>query len=423
MSINVLLVGSGGREHALAWKIAQSPRLSKLYIAPGNGGTRLVGENVAIHQLEIETLADFAEQKEIDLTVCSMDDPLALGIVDLFQERGLRIWGPRKSAAKIESSKAFAKSLMKRAKIPTADFEIFTNFDSALSYVHAHAVPIVIKASGLALGKGVYVCKTEEEARSALTEIFIERVHKDAGNEVVVEHFLDGPEISIHALSDGTNYSLFPPSQDNKRIGEGNTGKNTGGMGAIAPIPLEAHVMRDIESTIVAPALSAMREGGDPYVGLLYPGLILSSAGPKVLEFNARFGDPEAQVYMRLLKSDILDLFDACIDGKIGSTKIEWNSGYAVNIWLVSKGYPDSYDRGFSISGIETAERRNGIVVFHGGTTFDGGIKTSGGRVLGVSALKPTLQEALDLAYVACDDIRYENKYFRRDIGRQWLKS
>ena len=420
--MNVLLVGGGGREHALAWKIAQSPRLAKLYIAPGNGGTRLVGENVAIGAIEIEKLADFALEKRIDLTVCSMDDPLAAGIVDFFQARGLRVWGPSKSAARIESSKAFAKNLMRRAGIPTAEFETFGDAESARAYAQKKGLPIVIKARGLALGKGVYVCKSREEAENALDELMTRRVHGDAGNEVVIESYLDGPEISVHALSDGTNYAMFPPSQDHKTVGEGNTGKNTGGMGTIAPLPsVREEIMSDIERQIVAAAITAMRSDGNPYVGLLYPGLKLTTSGPKVLEFNARFGDPETQVYMRLLKTDILDLFDACIDGTLKGETLEWNSGYAANIVLASGGYPDAYEKGFPIEGIEAAERISGVVVFHAGTAFGNALMTSGGRVLGVSAVGSTLTEALESAYKAADLIQFEKKYFRRDIGSSAL--
>lgn len=422
--LSVLLVGSGGREHALAWKIAQSPRLKKFYIAPGNGGTRLVGENVPIGAMEFEKLAAFALEKSIDLTVCSMDDPLAVGIVDFFQNKGLRIWGARAAAARLESSKAFAKDVMKRAGIPTAEFGAFSDYEAARSYIHEKGVPIVIKASGLALGKGVYVCHSAEEAEIALKELMVKRVHKDAGNEVVIEAFLDGPEISIHALSDSTHYKIFPPSQDHKTIGENDIGKNTGGMGTIAPLSsLQADILEEIEKEVVAPAINMMRADGNPYVGLLYPGLKLTSAGPKVLEFNARFGDPEAQVYMRLLQSDILDLFDACIDGTLDKQKLEWGEGFAANIVLASGGYPDAYEKGFPIRGIEEAEKIDGVVVFHGGTVFEKELRTAGGRVLGISAVGTTLKDALARAYEAAGVIDFEKKYFRRDIGAKALEA
>ena len=416
--IDVLLVGSGGREHALAWKLRSSKRLGKLYIAPGNGGTRLVGENVPIGVMEFEKLADFATENKVELTIVGPDDPLAGGITDVFKTRGLRVWGPSKVAAQIEASKAFSKRLMSEAGIPTAEFEVFSNYAQALDYARAKAPPIVVKASGLALGKGVYVCQTLSEAETALHTIMVDRAFKDAGDEVVIEKFLDGPEISIHALSDGTTYKLFPPTQDHKRALEGDEGKNTGGMGVIGPLPfVNEEQMVAIESSVVRPTLEALKKKGIEYTGILYPGLKLSSSGTKVLEFNARFGDPECQVYMRLLKSDILDLFESCVDGNLTSQTIEWNSGFAVNIVLASGGYPGAYEKGFPISGIEEAEKLPDVVVFHAGTSFDGELKTSGGRVLGVSAVGATLQDALDRAYEAADKIHFEGKYYRRDIG------
>ena len=419
--IDVLLVGSGGREHALAWKLRSSKRLGKLYIAPGNGGTRLVGENVPIGVMEFEKLADFATENKVELTIVGPDDPLAGGITDVFKTRGLRVWGPSKVAAQIEASKAFSKRLMSEAGIPTAEFEVFSNYAQALDYARAKAPPIVMKASGLALGKGVYVCQTLSEAETALHTIMVDRAFKDAGDEVVIEKFLDGPEISIHALSDGTTYKLFPPTQDHKRALEGDEGKNTGGMGVIGPLPfVNEEQMVAIESSVVRPTLEALKKKGIEYTGILYPGLKLSSSGTKVLEFNARFGDPECQVYMRLLKSDILDLFESCVDGNLTSQTIEWNSGFAVNIVLASGGYPDAYEKGFPISGIEEAEKDPDIVVFHAGTMFDlvgRTLVTAGGRVLGISAVGDTLKNALDRAYEAADKIHFEGKYYRRDIG------
>jgi len=419
--IDVLLVGSGGREHALAWKLRSSKRLGKLYIAPGNGGTRLVGENVPIGVMEFEKLADFATENKVELTIVGPDDPLAGGITDVFKTRGLRVWGPSKVAAQIEASKAFSKRLMSEAGIPTAEFEVFSNYAQALDYARAKAPPIVVKASGLALGKGVYVCQTLSEAETALHTIMVDRAFKDAGDEVVIEKFLDGPEISIHALSDGTTYKLFPPTQDHKRALEGDEGKNTGGMGVIGPLPfVNEEQMVAIESSVVRPTLEALKKKGIEYTGILYPGLKLSSSGTKVLEFNARFGDPECQVYMRLLKSDILDLFESCVDGNLTSQTIEWNSGFAVNIVLASGGYPDAYEKGFPISGIEEAEKDPDIVVFHAGTMFDlvgRTLVTAGGRVLGISAVGDTLKNALDRAYEAADKIHFEGKYYRRDIG------
>jgi phosphoribosylamine--glycine ligase len=307
---------------------------------------------------------------------------------------------------------------MRDASIPTADFAVFTNHDEALRYVHDHGVPIVVKASGLALGKGVAVCRTLREAEIALKEIMLDRVFKDSGTEVVIEEFLDGPEISIHALSDGKTYLLFPPTQDHKRALDNDEGKNTGGMGVIGPVPFVSdEQMLDIETRIVKPTFEALRKKGIEFSGMLYPGLKMAPEDIKVLEYNTRFGDPECQVYMRLLKTDILDVFEACVDGKLAETPLEWNSGFAVNIVLASGGYPDKYKKGLPITGIEEAEKVPDVVVFHAGTTFDEELKTSGGRVLGVSAVAPTLKEALDAAYKAAEKIEFEGKYYRRDIG------
>ena len=422
MAVDVLLVGSGGREHALAWKLAQSQRIGKLYIAPGNGGTRLLGENVPIGVMEFEKLAQFAGEKKISLTVVGPDDAFVGGIVDVFQARGLRIWGPTKAAAQIEGSKAFSKQLMRDSSIPTADFAVFTNHDEAIRYVREHGVPIVVKASGLALGKGVAICRTFDEAEVALKEIMLDRVFKDSGTQVVIEKYLEGQEVSIHAISDGKTYKMFPASQDHKTIGEGDTGKNTGGMGTIAPVPwLHESVLQDIEQRVVQSTLEALRNRGATFAGVLFPGLKMAPEGPMVLEYNARFGDPECQVYMRLLKTDILDVLEACVDGRLSDQSIEWVSGFAVNIVIASGGYPEAYKKGFPIAGIEEAEKISDVVVFHAGTTFDGTLKTSGGRVLGVSAVGATLKEALDRAYEAADKIKFEGKYYRRDIGAKAL--
>ena len=423
--MDVLLVGGGGREHALAWKLAQSPRIGTLYIAAGNGGTRLVGENVPIGVMQFDELADFAKERKISLTICSMDDPLVGGIVDFFQSQGLRIWGPTKAAAQIEGSKAFSKQLMREAGIPTADFKVCIDYEEARTYVLEKGVPIVIKASGLALGKGVYVCHTLEEAEKALKEVMVDRILNEAGKQVVIEQYLEGQEVSIHAISDGKTHKMFPTSQDHKTIGEGDTGKNTGGVGTIAPVPwVSRETLLDIELRVVEPTLAALKKRGATFRGILYPGLKMSPGEPKVLEFNARFGDPEAQVYMRLTKTDILDLFEACVDGNLAKMEIEWNSGFAANIVMCSGGYPDEYKKGLPITGIEEAEKVSGVVVFHGGTMFDfvsRTLVTSGGRVLGVSAVGATLKEALDKAYEAADKIQFEGKYYRRDIGAKAL--
>lgn len=429
MATDVLVVGNYTREHALAWKLKQSKGIRRLYIAPGNPGTAKVGENVPIDMMDFEKLADFAEEKDIGLTVVGMDDPLGGGIVDVFRARGLRIFGPTKAAAQIESSKAFAKTLMHEAGIPTAEFQIFDDYNKARAYVNAKGTPIVVKASGLALGKGVYVCKKPEEAEQALKEIMLDRVFKDAGNEVVIEEYLDGQEISIHVLSDGKTHVLFPPSQDHKPVYEDDEGPNTGGMGAIVPVPwVTGAMMTDIDNWVVTPALEALAAQGATFSGLLYPGLKMTSTGPKVLEFNARFGAPECEVYMRLLKSDLLELLQACVDGTLAQKKIEWNPGFAVNIMLASGGYPISYKKGFPITGIEEAEKIRDVVVFHAGTKIEnlpaqagGQLVTAGGRVLSVSAVGDTLNRALEHAYEAIGKIHFEGMHYRRDIGAKVL--
>lgn len=426
MNINVLVIGSGGREHALAWKLAQSPHLGKLFVAPGNGGTRQVAENVPIDVTNIDDLARFAEKKEIGLTVVGPESPLALGVVDAFRARGLRIFGPTRAAAEVESSKAFAKNLMSEAGIPTAAFKIFSDYGKAFAYIRERGAPIVVKASGLAFGKGVYVCKTLAQAEAALADIMLDHVHvhKDAGSEVVVEEFLDGQEISVHAFCDGKTFVLLPSAQDHKSIRDGDKGKNTGGMGTIAPVSrISADVLRALGEQVVRPTLEALAKRGRPFTGLLYPGLKMTSNGPKILEFNARFGDPETQSYVRLLKTDLLDILEACVNGTLAELAIEWRSGYAACVVIASGGYPDEYKKGMLIRGVVEAERVPDIVVFHAGTKFDGELKTSGGRVLGVTAIGNTLRDALDRVYEAVRLIRFEGMRYRRDIGAktsQW---
>lgn len=418
MKTNVLIIGNGGREHALAWKLSQSSRIGKLFVAPGNGGTRQVAENVGIDATDIDGLVQFTTINEIGLTVVGPDDPLALGVVDAFQARGLRIFGPTRAAAEIESSKAFAKNLMSEAGIPTATFQIFSEYDKALAYVRERGAPIVVKASGLALGKGVYVCKTLIQAEAALAEIMLDNVHKDAGKEVVIEEFLDGQEISIHAFCDGKTHVLLPPAQDHKPIRDNDEGKNTGGMGTIAPVSwVSADVMQNADELIVRPTLQALAEHGRQFSGLLYPGLKVTTSGAKVLEFNARFGDPETQSYMRLLKTDLLDILEACVNGTLAELAIEWHSGFAACVVIASGGYPDEYKKGLPLRGIAEAERVPNVVVFHAGTIFDGELKTSGGRVLGVTAIGNTLRNALDHAYEAAKLIEFEGKQYRSDIG------
>ena len=422
MKTKVLIIGNGGREHALAWKLAQSSRIEKLYVAPGNGGTSQVAENVPIEVTDIKGLIQFAEENKIGLTVVGPDDPLALGVVDAFHSRGLRIFGPTCAAAEIESSKAFAKNLMSEANIPTATFKIFSEYNKALSYVRERGAPIVVKASGLALGKGVYVCKTLAEAEGALAEIMVDYAHKEAGNEVVVEEFLDGQEISIHVFCDGKTFVLLPPAQDHKPIHDNDEGKNTGGMGTIAPVSwVSADTLKIVGEQVVRPTIEALTKCGRPFSGLLYPGLKMTSTGLKVLEFNARFGDPETQSYMRLLKTDLLDILEACVDGTLAELAIEWNSGFAVCVVIASGGYPDEYKKGVPLRGVAEAERVSNVVMFHAGTIFENELKTSGGRVLGVSATGNTLRDALNSAYEAARLIQFEGMQYRSDIGAKSL--
>ncbi len=420
----ILIIGAGGgREHALGWKIAQSPRAGELFFARGNAGTAQLGTNLDIKETEISKLLEFAKQKEIDLTLALSDNPLALGVVDEFKKQGLRIWGPTKAAAKIEWSKAFSKDFMRRHNLPTAKFEIFSDLEKAKNYVKKQKVPIVIKASGLALGKGVIICQTLNEAYEALDNMMVKKIFSESGAEVVIEEFLTGPEISIHALSDGKNYKMFPPSQDHKKIGEGNTGLNTGGMGTIAPLHfVNKDMVNKIEKEIVAPTLKAMGNNGTSFVGVLYPGLILTKDGPKILEYNARLGDPETQTYMRLLDTDILDIFDACINGTLKNLEIKWKNLSACTIVLASGGYPGNYEKGNPIL-IEEGGGGGDIVIFHAGTKIEKyKLVTNGGRVLGVSAIGNTLKEALRKTYKAIEKISFEGMQYRKDIGEKTLK-
>lgn len=422
--LKILVLGSGGREHALLWKLAQSPRVAKLYVAPGNGGTQAIAENVAIGVLETQRLIEFARQKGLDLTLVVPDDPLAAGVVDAFTAAGLKAFGPTQAAAQIESSKAFSKQLMAKHQIPTAAFEIFISYDEALAYVKKHPLPVVVKASGLALGKGVYVCHSQVEAEKALADTMRDKVYGEAGSEVVIEDFLTGQEISIHALSDGKDYVLFPTAQDHKAIFEGNQGPNTGGMGTVAPLPwVTAEQLKTIENQTVKPALAGLKELEAPFKGCLYPGLFMTAEGPKVLEYNARFGDPETQVYMRLLKTDLLDLIDASVGSGIADLELEWADGFAACVVIASGGYPGAYQKGLAIEGLEAATSDPEVVIFHAGTKLEDGVyQTNGGRVLNVTATGKTLKEALDKAYAAAAKIKFEGAYYRRDIGAKALK-
>lgn len=420
----VLVVGSGGREHALVWKLAQSPQVSKIYVAPGNAGTARLANNLPIQAIDISSLLKFATTNQVDLTVVGPDDPLAMGIVDEFQSAGLAIFGPTKAAAQVEASKAFAKDLMTQQQVPTARFQSFSDYGKAQDYLKTQKLPLVIKADGLALGKGVFICHNAADAGSALDDIMLKKRFGGAGGQVVIEELVSGQEISIHALCDGTNTAIFPTAQDHKPIGEGNTGPNTGGMGVIAPVPWATpDLINQIRDRAVDPILEGLVKNSSPYTGCLYPGLMVGPNGDfNVLEYNVRFGDPETQVHMRLLDSDLYEILRACVDGALDKIDITWRPGFAVTVVLASGGYPGEYQKGLPISGLEAASKLSGIELFHAGTSVkDGEIVTAGGRVLNITATGETLKQTLDRAYDAVGHIKFEGMYFRRDIGAKAL--
>jgi phosphoribosylamine--glycine ligase/phosphoribosylaminoimidazole synthetase len=419
--MRVLIIGSGGREHALAWKIAQSPRLTRLFVAPGNGGT---GENVPIAAEDIDRLVAFAREAEVDLTVVGPEGPLAAGIVDAFQTAGLRIFGPVRAAARLEWSKAFAKAFMARHGIPTARYAAFDDYQAALRHLFSVDYPIVIKASGLAAGKGVIVPDCADDAEAALRQIMVEQSFGAAGNEVVIEERLSGVEASLLAFCDGTTAAPMPPAQDHKRLLDGDEGLNTGGMGAFAPTPAcPPALVEQVVATVLQPTIDGLCTEGTPYQGVLYAGLMLTAEGPKVLEFNCRFGDPETQAILPLLEGDLLDIFDACVDGRLADMEVRWQSGASACIVLASGGYPGRYEKGHPIAGLDAAAQIPGAVVFHAGTRRDpsGQVVTDGGRVLGVTAVGDVLAQAVERAYTAAGQIRFEGMHYRRDIGRMAL--
>ncbi|HIV22775.1 MAG TPA: phosphoribosylamine--glycine ligase [Candidatus Merdiplasma excrementigallinarum] len=419
--MKVLIVGSGGREHALAWKIAQSPRVEKLYCAPGNAGISQYAECVAIGAMEFEKLADFAEENEIGLTVVGMDDPLVGGIVDVFEARGLRVFGPRKNAAILEGSKAFSKDLMKKYGIPTAAYENFDDPKAALQYLETEAkFPIVLKADGLALGKGVLICQNLEEAKAGVRTIMEDRQFGAAGNRMVIEEFMTGREVSVLSFVDGKTIRCMTSAQDHKRAGDGDTGLNTGGMGTFSPSPFYTEEVEAFcEKHIFQPTVDAMAAEGRPFKGIIFFGLMLTPEGPRVLEYNARFGDPEAQVVLPRMKNDIVDVFEACIDGTLDRIDLQFEDNACVCVVLASAGYPVKYEKGLEIRGLEKFQGRDDCFVFHAGTAFkDGKIVTNGGRVLGVTAKGKTLKEARANAYEAVKWVDFDNKYCRNDIGK-----
>ena len=418
--MKVLIVGSGGGGRAIAWKVAQSPRVDKIYCAPGNAGIEEYAECVNIKAMEFEALAAFAKEHEVDLTVVGMDDPLVGGIVDVFEAQGLRVFGPRKNAAILEGSKAFSKDLMKKYGIPTAAYENFTDAQEALRYLGTAKYPIVLKADGLALGKGVLICNTPEEAKDGVREIMTDRKFGSAGNCMVIEEFMTGREVSVLSYVDGRTIRPMTSAQDHKRAGDGDTGLNTGGMGTFSPSPfytpeIDAYCMEHI----FQPTVDAMAAEGREFKGIIFFGLMLTADGPKVLEYNARFGDPEAQVVLTRMKTDIIDVFEACIDGTLDQIDLQFEDNAAVCVVLASDGYPVSYQKGYPIDGLEAFREKDGYYVFHAGTAKkDGRIVTNGGRVLGVTATGADLKDARRNAYAAVDWISFENKYYRHDIGK-----
>ncbi len=418
--MKVLIVGSGGREHAIAWKVAQSPKVDKIYCAPGNAGIEEYAECVNIGAMEFDKLTAFAQENHIDLTVIGMDDPLVGGVVDAFEEKGLRVFGPRKLAAMIEGSKAFSKDLMKKYNIPTAAYENFENAEEALAYLETAKMPIVLKADGLALGKGVLICNTLEEAKAGVKEIMEDKKFGSAGNRMVVEEFMTGREVSVLCYCDGTVVKPMTSAQDHKRALDGDQGLNTGGMGTFSPSPFYTPEIADFcMKNIYQPTMAAMKAEGREFKGILFVGLMLTADGPKVLEYNARFGDPETQVVLPRMKTDIIEVFEACIDGTLDQIDLEFENNAAVCVVLASEGYPVAYEKGFLIEGLDEFKKHEGYYCFHAGSKkTDEGIVTNGGRVLGVTAKGADLVEARANAYAATDWVKFENKYMRHDIGK-----
>ena len=418
--MKVLIVGSGGREHAIAWKVAQSPKVDKIYCAPGNAGIAEYAECVPISAMEFDKLAAFAKEHEVDLTVIGMDDPLVGGIVDVFEAQGLRVFGPRKNAAILEGSKAFSKDLMKKYNIPTAAYETFTDPHKALESLQTAKMPIVLKADGLALGKGVLICNTLEEAEAGVKEIMEDKKFGSAGNQMVIEEFMTGREVSVLSFVDGDTIRIMTSSQDHKRALDGDQGLNTGGMGTFSPSPFYTKEVDEFcKKYIYQPSVDAMKKEERTFKGIIFFGLMLTEDGPKVLEYNARFGDPETQVVLPRMKNDIVEVFEACIDGTLDQIQLEFEDNAAVCVVLASDGYPVKYEKGFKIHGLEKFKDTDGYYLFHAGTKFDadGDIVTNGGRVLGVTAKGKDLKEARANAYKATEWIDFANKYMRHDIG------
>jgi phosphoribosylamine--glycine ligase len=419
--MKVLIVGSGGREHAIATSVAKSPRVDKIYCAPGNAGIGQIAECVPIGAMEFDRLVAFAKDNSIDFTIVGMDDPLVGGIVDAFEAEGLKVFGPRKNAAILEGSKAFSKDLMKKYNIPTAAYENFDDPDKALDYLETVNFPIVLKADGLALGKGVLICNTKEEARQGVKQIMLDKQFGTAGNKMVIEEFMTGREVSVLSYVDGKTIKTMTSAQDHKRAKDKDMGLNTGGMGTFSPSPFYTKEVDDFcKKYIYQPTVDAMAAEGREFKGIIFFGLMLTPNGPKVLEYNARFGDPEAQVVLPRMKNDIIDVMEACVDGRLDEVDLEFEDNAAVCVVLASDGYPVKYDKGLEIRGLENFEGKDGYYCFHAGTKLDenGKFVTNGGRVLGVTAKGATLKEARANAYEATKWIDFDNKYMRNDIGK-----
>lgn len=419
--MNVLIIGSGGREHAIAWKVKQSPRLTSLYIAPGNAGTEACGENVPMNASDHAAVAHFCKEKQIDLVIVGPEGPLAVGISDSLSERGIRCFGPKQAAAQIEASKAFAKDFMARHHIPTARYATFTQLDEAISYLQSVDYPIVIKASGLAAGKGVILPDTIEKAKSTLKTILLDKVFGDAGHEVVIEERLAGQEVSLMAFTDGTSVLPMYPAQDHKRLLDGDEGPNTGGMGAYAPAPIfKEELMNEAVESVLNCVVNGLKSEGTPFVGVIYAGLMLTRHGIRVLEFNCRFGDPETQAVLPLLETDLLDIAEACVNGNLADVNIRWKKGGAVCVVLASKGYPEKVESGKLVM---INELPKSMVCFHAGTkTESGNTITAGGRVFGLTAWADTIESAIDTVYSNVKNISFDGMQYRKDIAHRALE-
>lgn len=418
--MKILMIGSGGREHALIKKLLESPKVEKIYCAPGNGGIACDAENVNISAMDIEDVVNFSKENKIDLVFVAPDDPLAAGMVDALEAEGIRAFGPKKAAAEIEASKVFSKNLMKKYGIPTADYQVFDNSKDALDYVvNNNMAPVVVKADGLALGKGVLICQTVEDAKAAIHSIMDDKKFGESGSRVVIEEFLTGPEVSVLSFTDGKCVKPMVSSKDHKRALDGDKGLNTGGMGTISPNPYYTDEMAEIcRKTIFEPTIEAMNKEGRTFKGCLYFGLMLTPKGPKVIEYNARFGDPETQVVLPRLETDLVDICEAVIDGTLGDLDIKWKKGAAACVVMASGGYPESYKKGIEMSGLDEKGGVEGAIVYHAGTKLENGkFYTNGGRVLGVTAVDDTLEGALKKAYEAVEKISFEGAHYRKDIG------